>query len=140
MNIKLEAINLDSITLAIERKITENGAKALKKACALIEGEAKMAAPKGNGELARSITSKVEESYGEVVGTVFTPLEYAPYVEYGTGLFAEGKGRQDVPWTYMDEKGDYYTTYGMHPHPYMRPALYNNKEKIIDIIKEGLND
>ena len=68
--------------------------RALGRACALVERSAKQKAPKGNGDLRRSITSKVENG----VGIVFTPLEYAPYVEYGTGLFAEEGGRQDVPW------------------------------------------
>jgi len=84
--------------------------------------------------LARSITSKVEN----LEGIVFTPLEYAPYVEYGTGLFAEGGGRTDVPWRYQDAKGEWHTTSGQNPQPYMRPALNENKERIVKTIKEGL--
>ena len=94
-------------------KVTE----AMKKACALVEGEAKKNAPKGTGELRRSIESKVEVEGKEVIGTIFTPLEYAPYVEYGTGLFAEGgNGRKDVPWNYQDDEGEWHSTSGMHPH------------------------
>ena len=116
--------------------------KAMKKACTLVEGEAKKKAPKGTGDLRRSIESKVEVEEKEVTGIVFTPLEYAPYVEYGTGLFAEGgNGRKDVPWNYQDEKGEWHSTRGMHPQPFMRPALSDNREKVIRIIKEGiLND
>lgn len=111
---------------------------ALGKACALVERSAKQKAPKGNGELRRSITSKVDND----TGVVFTPLEYAPYVEFGTGLFAEnGNGRQDVPWHYQDDKGEWHTTSGMNPQPYMRPALHENREEIKRILKEGiLND
>ena len=75
--------------------------KALGKACMLVEAEAKKKAPKGNGELRRSITSKVED----LTGVIYTPLEYAPYVEFGTGIFAENGGRQDVPWHYQDDEG-----------------------------------
>ena len=107
---------------------------ALGKACALVERSAKQKAPKGNGELRRSITSKVEG----LQGVIYTPLEYAPYVEYGTGLFAEDGGRQDVPWCYRDDKGEWHTTSGMQPHPYMRPALLENRDKIIKILKGGL--
>ena len=67
----------------------ENTQKALQKACALVEADAKKNAPKGTGELRRSITSTVKDDEG----IVYTPLEYAPYVEYGTGLFAENGGR-----------------------------------------------
>lgn len=111
--------------------------KALGKACALVERSAKQKAPKGNGDLRRSITSKVDDVKHE--GIVFTPLEYAPYVEYGTGLFAEdGNGRKDVPWHYQDEKGEWHTTSGMKPHPFMRPALNENRTQIIRILKEGI--
>ena len=112
--------------------------RALGRACALVESAAKQKAPKGNGELRRSITSKIENDGTELRGVVFTPLEYAPYVEYGTGLFAEEQGRQDVPWSYQDDKGKWHTTSGMHPHPYMRPALDENRQKIKEILKEGL--
>lgn len=109
--------------------------KALGKACALVERSAKQNAPKGNGDLRRSITSTVRDG----VGIVFTPLEYAPYIEYGTGLFAEdGNGRKDVPWHYKDEKGEWHTTSGMPPRPYMRPAMNENRENIKRIIREEL--
>jgi HK97 gp10 family phage protein len=111
---------------------------ALQKACALVERDAKQNAPKDTGELRRSITSKVERDGNEVRGVVYTPLEYAPYVEYGTGLFAESGGRQDVPWNYQDDRGEWHSTSGRKPHPYMRPALDDNREQILRIIKEGL--
>jgi HK97 gp10 family phage protein len=107
---------------------------ALQKACALVERAAKEKAPKGTGELRRSITSRIEGDKG----IVFTPLEYAPYVEYGTGLFAEGEGRADVPWSYQDEEGNWHTTSGMKPQPYLRPALNENREQIKRILKGGL--
>jgi HK97 gp10 family phage protein len=78
--------------------------------------------------LRRSITSKVESRGDRVEGIVFTPLEYAPYVEFGTGLFAEEGGRKDVPWSYKDDKGQWHTTSGMKPQPYLRPALNENRE------------
>lgn len=109
---------------------------ALGRACALVERSAKQKAPKGNGELRRSISSKVEN----LEGIVYTAKEYAPYVEYGTGLFAEEGGRQDVPWSYQDDKGEWHTTSGMKPSPYMRPALYENREEILRILKEAIHN
>ena len=114
---------------------------ALGKACAIVERDAKKAAPKGDGDLRRSITSKIEKDGEELRGVVFTPLEYAPYVEYGTGLFAENNGgRKDVPWSYKDDKGEWHNTSGMHPMPYMRPALDSNREQILRIIGGALLD
>lgn len=109
---------------------------ALGKACALVERAAKEKAPKDTGALRRSITSKVEGNQG----IVYTPLEYAPYVEYGTGLFATKGGRKDVPWSYQDDKGEWHTTSGQNPQPFMKPALDENREEIIRIIQEGFGD
>lgn len=109
-------------------------------ACALVERSAKEKAPKRTGELRRSIESKVETDTNSVVGTVFTPLEYAPYVEYGTGLFAESGGRKDVPWNYQDDKGEWHSTSGQDPHPYMRPALDENREDIMSMIEGAILD
>ena len=106
-------------------------------ACAIVERAAKEKAPKDTGALRRSITSKVEVIDDSITGVVYTPLEYAPYVEYGTGLFAEEGGRIDVPWNYQDDKGVWHSTSGQKPQPYLRPALEENREKINRLFKEG---
>ena len=111
---------------------------AMQDACNLVEGAAKDKAPKDTGALRRSITSKVEVTGNSIEGIVFTPLEYAPYQEFGTGLFAENGNGRKTPWVYMDDKGNYHYTRGQHPQPYMRPALEENKDKIINIIKGAL--
>ena len=110
------------------------------KACALVERSAKQKAPKDTGALRRSITSKVEVDSDVVTGIVFTALEYAPYVEFGTGLFAEEGGRMDVPWNYQDDEGNWHSTSGQRPQPYLRPALHENREAILRIIEEGLKN
>lgn len=130
---------LEEVTKEMERLANpQNLTAALKKACALVERSAKTKAPKGDGHLRRSIQSRIDSEDGELQGVVFTTLEYAPYVEYGTGLFAEEGGRTDVPWLYKDEKGEWHSTSGMEPRPYMRPALDENREQIKRILKEGL--
>ncbi len=132
MSIKFEGLEevLDAIDIADPKKIEA----ALGKACALVERSAKQNAPKDTGALRRSITSKVENSEG----IIYTPLEYAPYVEYGTGLFAEGGGRKDVPWSYQDDEGNWHTTSGQKPQPFMRPALNENRAEILRILTEAL--
>lgn len=135
MKINFEFTNLDSLMEDIVND--EDLKRAMGKACAVVERKAKEKAPKDTGELRRSITSEVEVNSGEVEGIVFTPLEYAPYVEYGTGLFSEQGGRKDVPWHYQDDKGEWHTTSGQHPQPYMRPALTESREEILRILKEA---
>lgn len=126
---------LDTLDGAADVSKIEN---SLMRACALVEAEAKIKAPKDTGQLRNSIKSKVEASSGELVGIVYTPLEYAPYVEFGTGLFAESGGRADVPWKYQDDKGNWHKTSGQKPQPFLRPALDENKNRIIEILGEGL--
>jgi HK97 gp10 family phage protein len=135
MSIELEGLD-DVLKSLGDLADTSNLESALGRACAKVEADAKKKAPKDSGELRRSITSKVS---GEE-GIVYTPLFYAPYVEYGTGLFAESGGRQDVPWVYQDDEGEWHSTSGMKPQPYMRPALYENREEILRIIREGLTN
>lgn len=116
--------------------------QAMKKACALVQGSAMKKAKKGKtGDLARSIATKVENDGINIVGTVYSPLIYAPYREYGTGLFAEdGNGRKDVPWHYQDDEGEWHTTSGMKPAPFLRPALNENKDNVTRILKGALRD
>lgn len=109
--------------------------QALNKACLIVEREAKQNCPSQTGELRSSISSTVEGTTG-IVGT---PLQYAAYVEYGTGLFAVGgNGRKDVPWRYQNAKGEWFQTSGMQPQPFLIPALNNNRTQIIEALQEAI--
>ena len=133
---KLEGIervqkHLDNINLD-DKKLNQ----ILSQACLIVENQARRDAPVDNGVLRNSIRSEVEGKQG-VVGT---NIEYAPYVEFGTGLFAvNGDGRQ-TPWSYQDEMGEWHTTIGQHPQPFLGPALEMNRETIINFIKERLEN
>ena len=137
MSIQFDGLN--EVLSALEEPVSgEKLSNALLRACLLVEREARTKAPKDTGELRRSLTTEIREEGGEIVGVVFTPLEYAPYIEYGTGLFAEDGGRTDVPWNYKDDKGEWHSTSGMKPRPFMRPALDENREEIMKILREGI--
>ena len=100
--------------------------KAMTTSVLLLERDAKEECPVDTGALRRSITSEVTSSDERVTGRVFTPVEYAPWVHYGTGIYSP-EGRTDVPWKYQDEKGNWHTTYGQKPNPFMDRALYKNE-------------
>lgn len=138
------AIRMDGVEEILQRlenlADTTNIEAAMGKACALVERAAKQNAPKDTGALRNSITSTVEKDGDDIVGVVFTPLEYAPYIEYGTGLFAENGGRKDVPWNYQDDQGDWHSTSGLKPQPFMRPAVSDNRNKILEILGESINN
>ena len=139
MKISFDINDADLARLAAELADSTELRAAVGRATALVERKAKEKAPKDTGALRRSITSEVDIGEGGFIeGVVFTPLEYAPYVEYGTGLFAEnGNGRQDVPWNYQDDQGHWHSTSGQHPQPFMRPALNESREEILKILKEA---
>ena len=105
--------------------------KALEQSCLIVEGDAKTKCPVDSGQLRQSINHKVEDN----AGWVSTNVEYAPYVEIGTGIYSsEGGGRQ-TPWVYQDASGEWHRTSGSKPQPFMKPALEQNTSKIIDQFK-----
>ena len=89
------------------------------------------------GALRNSITHAAQN------GTMLvgSNMEYAPYVELGTGkeygpppewMEAHGKrGRGLDKWVYQDAKGEWHTGYPQKPRPFLRPAL----EKHVDEYK-----
>ena len=135
-----EIVGLDGVLDMLDKIGDMKGVEqGMENACAIVERTARQKAPKVDGDLRRSIESKIENNGDTIKGIVFSPLFYAPYVEYGTGLFAENGGRKDVPWVYRDDKGEWHITSGQHPQPYMRPALNENREKVVRMIKEAIN-
>lgn len=161
------AISINGLEVIIDRleKLTneQQMESAISQATLYVEGQARINASKvSNGELANSIASRINGLQGEV----YSPLEYAPYVEYGTGLFSihPKGGRKEVPWVYVEGQSssgraktihtkesalqavaylrdmglNAYMTYGQKPQPYMRPALDDNRNAILQILGRGL--
>lgn len=97
-------------------------AKGVKKAALLVQSDAKRLVPVDTGRLRNSITieSVVTETGAEA--SVGSNVEYAPYMEYGTGR------RGDTTVEHRQDR------LGVPPHPYLRPALEVNRENIRAII------
>ena len=101
--------------------------KAMAEACAVVRNDAITNAPQQTGALKRSIDFEVSADGTE--GVVFSNLEYAPYVEVGTGRYASKGGGRDTPWRYENKDG-WVTTEGQRAQPYLEPALQQNTSKI----------
>lgn len=128
--------NLDKLISKLEKLDDVN--QAMEQACILVENEAKIKCPVDNGLLRNSITHYIEDNPDELIGVVGTNVEYAPYVEFGTGIYSSlGNGRQDR-WKYKDAKGEWHSTIGQHPQPYLQPALEENRRKIEKMFKEQI--
>lgn len=112
----LEACGDQAVTYAVNN-ITEKGAVQ-------------------TGNLRNSITWQMDGNRTVEIGTA---VEYAVYVEMGTGIYAsDGKGRK-IPWTYKDEDGNWHTTKGSHPKPYLKPALEEHVDDYKDIFIKFLS-
>ncbi|MCL1949754.1 MAG: HK97 gp10 family phage protein [Turicibacter sp.] len=115
--------------------------KWLEMAAIIVESHAVAIVAVDNGRLRDSIDYRINKA--EMEAYVGTPVEYAVYVEFGTGEFAEnGNGRQGG-WAYPAPDGSgFIFTFGMKPQPFLRPAFRNNAKRIqkllADLYKEAM--
>lgn len=129
-------LNLDRLLSKFDNLENIDLEAPLTKACLLVENDAKRKCPVDTGQLRQSITHEIEGNTG-VVGT---NVEYAPYVEYGTGIEArDGNGRQ-TPWSYQRADGKWITTEGNKPQPFLEPALLKNEKKIKSLFRKAIKE
>lgn len=123
---------------AVKKALELKAIKGLIQAAMMVESQAVLLVPVDKGALRDSIGYKVNES--ELVAYVGTNCEYAIYVEFGTGEFAEaGNGRRGG-WVYRDATGEVHFTYGMPPQPYLRKAFRQNQKAIRAILADCLSE
>lgn len=115
--------NLDKF---IEKVLPQALEQGLRQACIIVQDAAKVKCPVDDGQLRQSITYEIEGTKG-IIGT---NVEYAPYVEYGTGIYATQGGGRTTPWVYKDAKGNFHTTRGMKAQPFLMPAAEENVKEI----------
>lgn len=111
----------------------------LERACIEVQQSAVEKCPKDSDALSSSIGYKIQKNGARPEGIVGSGLEYAPYVHEGTGIYSRtGRGRKDVPWSYMDEEGNYHSTYGMEPRPFLEEARNECRDRIMQIMHNAL--
>ncbi len=107
--------------------------------CGLVaEGYAKRLCPVDTGNLRNSITHAVDED--EPAAYIGTNSEYAPYVELGTGKYAEGGGGRPTPWVYQDAKGNWHYTHGNKPQPFLKPAAADHAAQYREILEDAMKN
>lgn len=110
--------------------------KGIGKGVQKIKSDAKVNCPYDTGRLKGSISTEHLEPKVWAVGT---NVEYAMFVEFGTGqLGAPGVSHTMQPWTWRDADGNYHTTYGAPPRPYLYPALLSNREYVFKMCQSEL--
>ena len=82
------------------------------------------------GRLRNSVAHTVvkEEVY------IGTNLEYAPYHELGTGIYASQPGGRQSPWVYYDRHGATHQTRGLYPIHFLKKAASEHTEEYKQII------
>ena len=110
--------------------------RGLEKCGLTAEGYAKKLCPVDNGTLRNSITHQVDTGTQTVY--IGSNLEYAPYVELGTGKYYPG-GRP-TPWVYQDVHGNWHYTHGNRAQPYLKPAVADHAAQYRAIIEDALKD
>lgn len=86
----------------------------------------------------RNSVSHTAQGDDEYIGS---NISYAPYVEYGTGPYAEGDrpGRTDVPWLYKSEKdGKWHLSYGMKASHFLKNAIADHVDDYKQILEQEL--
>lgn len=136
-------IGLKELNTKLDKLMDKSSTKkAMTKSVLKIERDAKTLCPVDTGALRRSIASQVEENaYGQVEGIVYSPLDYAIWVHNRARLFAiNGNRRKDAPWSYQDEQGNWHSTSGKKPNPFMDKAVLQNEENIRDYFEEQIKE
>ena len=123
---------------AAKRELERAAIRGLIKASMLVESQAALLVPVDTGALRNSIGYKVNES--ELAAYIGTNCEYAIYVEFGSGEFAENGNGRKGGWLYKTPNGEVHFTYGMPPQPYLRPAFRRNQKAIRDILADCLRE
>lgn len=88
------------------------------------------------GTLSNSITHQIDTGTQTVY--IGSNLEYAPYVELGTGKYYPG-GRP-TPWVYQDAHGNWHYTHGNRAQPYLKPAVADHAAQYRAILEDALKD
>lgn len=129
---------LEELDDAVEKVLTMIGIKAEKYAKALCPvGTVESTGKKGyrGGTLRNSITFEVETEEDGGTIAIGSNVEYAPYVELGTGPYFT------VPpdWeTFESTQGSGSGSGYVHARPYLRPAIEDHLKEYANIIENEL--
>ena len=83
-----------------------------------------------SGRLRNSISHATDDD-SAYIGT---DVEYGIYVEVGTGIYASEGGRS-TPWSYKDDEGNWHTTVGMKPRPFLAPAVQEHIDEYKELVE-----
>lgn len=101
----------------------------------MMKETAVMLVPVDTGALKASLNTSITSDEEGLTVSLGTNLHYAPYVEYGTGMRGQETGKI---YGGRESTAEYSVEInGIKAQPYLRPALYDNENRIRNrIMKE----
>lgn len=128
---------IDINTDVIIKDLEEKAEKALTE-CGLMARDyaAELSEPADTGRLRASMDYRI---LGDTV-YIGTNVEYAVYVEYGTGKYASNGNGRPNPWYYEDENGEGHWTSGMKPRHMLKKAVENHADEYREVVKNTLKN
>lgn len=117
-------------------RLIQTSRAAVEAGLLIVEAEAKSKAPVDTGDLRDHISHKIVSKGKLIEGQVGSPSFYAPYVEYGTGEFAENGAGRKGGWMYKDAAGDVHFTRGTKPTKFLRNSFRSTKGKVKSTVLE----
>lgn len=131
------------------------------------ESTKQLAVKFSRGRVADGIEMKIEvvdANTFEVKGTVYTTSPFSAFLEWGTGKFMSpnplghipgSAGDRGEPWFVHEDMADlsrynfptlqtpagmYYIIEGTKPHPFMRTAAFENRDKNVQAVLDSLRE
>lgn len=149
--VKVEIKGVDALLMKFNKISNLQMEHSVEEITKLVHGQAKAIAPADTGQLRGSIHMDVKKLPDKVQGRVYSNVEYAAYVEFGTGVTGNGtypyrvKGLnleyKEKGWAYYDEdKGEWIYTKGQAAQPYMYPAIHRGRKIMKTIMKTGIKN
>lgn len=129
----------------ISEQATNAAEQALLRGALMIERDAKINVRVDTGRLRTSITHRLTGAgTASPMVDVGTNVEYAKWIEFGTGLYAvNGDGRK-TPWLFPTGKYNsegqeiWAWTAGSEANPFLFPAFNGNKAKIKEEVANAI--
>lgn len=127
---------LQDNSASVKAALNQKAASALIKGAEMIKGAIVKNTPVDTGGLKGSMSYETNINGTRSTVEVGSTMAYAPYVEYGTGEFAErGTGRKGG-WTFKDAQGKWWHTNGQRPTRFMRRSFEDNQSKIKTVVEQ----
>lgn len=122
---------------------------AMRQATMLVQRSGKINAPVDTGRLRASIMPEVRTEGNKVQGVVGSNVVYAPYMEFGTGVFAGNSPYFPPPealetWARRHGTTGFviaraiFRAGGLKARRYLQDALETNQAEIVSILDEAL--